>query len=249
MKILIVEDEALARERLKSLLTELDASDEILEASNGMEALEKINQYTPEIVLLDIRMPGMDGLEVAHHLKSQHENISIIFTTAYQDHALEAFDLHAIDYLLKPVRKSRLNDALKRAQLIQQSVIESVRKKDRSATRSHISVLEKGKLILIPVNEIYYLKADEKYVEVVWSGGRQLMNESLKALETEFHDLFLRIHRNALVANNRIASMEKNKEGATLITLQDIPDTLQVSRRHLSQVRKTFKQYKPGNPE
>lgn len=247
MKILIVEDEALARERLKSLLVELDTSDEILEACNGLEALEKINRYSPEIVLLDIRMPGMDGLEVAYHLKHRHDNISIIFTTAYQDHALEAFDLHAVDYLLKPVRKNRLNDALKRAQLIQKSVIEAVRKSDQSATRSHISVLEKGKLLLIPVSEIYYLKADEKYVEVVWSGGRQLLNESLKALETEFHDRFLRIHRNALVANNRIESMEKNRDGATYIKLKDIPDTLQVSRRHLSQIRKLFKQYKPDN--
>lgn len=241
MKILIVEDEALARERLKALLHEINHSYEIIDAENGLEALQKIQAFSPELVLLDIRMPAMDGLEVAHHLKKYQPETAIIFTTAYQDHAIRAFELNAIDYLLKPIRKSRLEEALSRSQIALKTAIDDVRLKDKNATRSHISVLDKGRLILIPVNEILYLKADDKYVMVVWSGGKQLLNEPLKILEQEFQQQLIRIHRNALIAKSKIASLQKQENGMATIKLRGIDDELQVSRRHLSQIRKLLK--------
>ncbi len=242
MKILIVDDEALARERLHDLVIELYPDAITIEAANGLEALDKITEHSPEIILLDIRMPGMDGLEVANHLLHLETPPAIVFTTAYQDHALSAFDANAVDYLIKPIRKERLNTAIERATVVSQSKLTSLNDTEEIiTTRSHLSAMVQGNIRLISIDSIYYLKADQKYVTAAWPGGEILLDESLVSLETEFAEYFIRIHRNALVSINYIQGLSKNDEGQQVITLSDMPIELAVSRRHLSDVKKALK--------
>jgi two-component system response regulator AlgR len=242
MKILIVDDEALARERLSGLISEIDSSAILIEAEHGLAALDAVQRQPPDIVLLDIRMPLMDGLEVAHHLANLESPPAVIFTTAYQDHALEAFDIHAVDYLLKPIRKQRLIDALQRARTLRRGNINEIRSQDNlNAARSHLSAIKQGDIQLIPVNDIRYLKADQKYIVAAWPGGQILLDESLKSLESEFHSIFIRIHRNALVASQYIEGLKKDKEGYLSIQLRNMTDTLRISRRHLSSIRQAIK--------
>ncbi len=242
MKILIVDDEALARERLHDIVIELYPDVITIEAANGLEALDKITEHYPDIILLDIRMPGMDGLEVANHLLLMETPPAIVFTTAYQDHAINAFDANAVDYLLKPIRKERLKIAIERAAIINQMKLSALNLTEGiSSARSHLSAMIKGKMQLIPIENIYCLKADQKYVTAAWPGGEILLDESLVSLEAEFSNQFIRIHRNALVAVNHIDSLRKTSEGQHLIKLCDMPVELTVSRRHLQDVKKLFK--------
>jgi len=242
MKILIVDDEALARERLHDFIIELYPDAITVEAVNGMQALDKISGHSPDIILLDIRMPGMDGLEVADHLSHMETPPAIVFTTAYQDHALTAFDVNAVDYLLKPIRKERLKTAVERATTVSQSTLSSIKQAEGiSSSRSHLSALVHGKMQLIPIENIYCLKADQKYVTAAWPGGEILLDESLVSLEAEFSDYFIRIHRNALVAINHIDSLGKTTAGQHTIKLSDMPVELAVSRRHLQDIKKIFK--------
>ncbi len=244
MKILIVDDEALARERLHDLVIELYPESDIVEAANGIEALDMITEHSPEIILLDIRMPGMDGLELANHLLNFDTPPAIVFTTAYQDHALSAFNANAVDYLLKPIRKERLKTAIERATIISQSKLELLNKTEGvSSIRTHLSAMIQGNIQLIPIENIYYLKAEQKYVTAAWPGGEILLDEPLVSLETEFSNYFIRIHRNALVAINHIDSLRKTTEGLHVITLSDIPIELAVSRRHFADVKKIVKQH------
>lgn len=242
LKILIVDDEPLARNRLISLIGELPGEHRILEADQGLAALEKIMQDAPDIVLLDIRMPVMDGLEVAHHLAGMEHPPAVIFTTAYQDHALEAFDTHAVDYLLKPIRKERLRQALERAGILQRARVAELRRLEQPAQpRTHLSASMHGKLKLVPVKEVRYLKADQKYVVAGWPGGELLLDESLVTLEEEFQQRFIRIHRNALVAREYVDTLTKDRDGELMMTLRDVDVTLQVSRRNAAQVKKALR--------
>ncbi len=242
MKILVVDDEHLARERLIDLISELSIATSIIEAEHGLAALNKVEQESPEIILLDIRMPLMDGLEVAHHLARLESPPAVIFTTAYQDHALAAFDVHAIDYLLKPIRKERLQQALEKAQILSQSKVNEIREKDKSThTRSHLSANVHGNIRLVPLEKIYYLKAEQKYVIAAWSGGELLLDESLKSLESEFAELFIRIHRNSLVSLQFIDALAKDNQRNVYIRLHGVTQPLQVSRRHVSNVRQAIK--------
>jgi two-component system, LytTR family, response regulator AlgR len=242
MKILIVDDEALARERLHELVIEMLADVDVTEASNGKEALDKIMTVSPEIVLLDIRMPGMDGLELANHLLHLEKQPAIIFTTAYQDHALSAFDANAVDYLLKPIRKERLKIAIERASVITHSKLNTLNEAEEiRSTRTHLSALVQGNIQLIPVENIYYFKAEQKYVTAAWPGGEILVDEPLVSLETEFSNYFIRIHRNSLVAIKHIRGLKKNSEGQHVIELSDMPIELTISRRHLVDVKKAIK--------
>ncbi len=242
MKILIVDDESLARERLVSLVSELNADCSISEAENGVAALKIINKESPELILLDIRMPVMDGLEVAHHLAGLETPPAIIFTTAYQDYALDAFDAHAVDYLMKPVRKERLQQAIDRAKALSRVNINELRDHhDSNSSRTHLSTTIQGNLQIIPIEKIYYLKADQKYVTAVWSDGELLLDDSLKSLEQEFSSQFIRIHRNTLVALEYILGLEKDEAGNPTIKLQGMETPLPVSRRHASHVRKVLK--------
>jgi two-component system, LytTR family, response regulator AlgR len=244
MKILIVDDEALARERLHDLVIELYPDSITIEAANGIEALDKISEHSPEIILLDIRMPGMDGLELANHLLHFETPPAVVFTTAYQDHALSAFDANAVDYLLKPIRKERLNTAIDRATIISQSKLATLKNTEGvTSARSHLSAMVRGSIQLIPIENIYYFKAEQKYVTAAWPGGEILLDEPLISLEAEFTNHFIRIHRNALVAIKHINGLSKNSEGQQIIKISDMPHELIVSRRHFAEVKKAFKQH------
>ena len=248
MKVIIADDEALARQRLRSLLGELDGIDVVGDAANGKQALLLSNELTPDIILLDIRMPLMDGLEAARHLGTLEDPPAVIFTTAYGDHALAAFEAHAIDYLLKPIRKERLAHALDKASRLNRAQRRTVTQTDSRAqharrSRTHISARTGEKIQLVAVPDIIYFQADNKYITVRFAAppgtvGQVLIEESLKALEEEFGERFTRIHRNALVANDHISGMIKSKEGHQEITLRGIPDQLEISRSHLSAVKK-----------
>lgn len=242
MKILIIDDEPLARQRLRSVIDELGSGTVIAEAGNGEQAVALCQQHQPDIVLLDIRMPGMSGIEVAHHINKLSTPPAIIFTTAYDDYAIPAFETHAVDYLLKPIRKERLSAALGAARRLTRVQLQQLgRSTHHSHQRQHISARLGGELRLIPVKDIRYLQAEHKYVTLRYEQGTVLIEESLRSLEEEFPETFLRIHRNALVARYFMASLEKERGGGHRISLRDVPETLEVSRRHLPNVRKVMK--------
>lgn len=237
MRVLIVDDEAPARERLRRLLTEFGDCELSGEASNGHEALTLCQQHKPDVLLLDVRMPGLSGIDVAQHLNALEEPPAVIFTTAYDEYALDAFDAEAIGYLLKPVRKEKLARALRHAARISSSRIQQLKQKAHTdARREHICARLGETLRLIPVNEIRYFIAEQKYVTVHHSKGTDLIDESLKELSVEFADDFVRIHRNALVAERAIAGIERDADGQYKVQLRDSPDSLPISRRHSTAV-------------
>ena len=239
MKILVVDDEKLARARMRELI-EKDGEHAIIgEAMNGNEAIEKTMDLKPECLLMDIRMPVMDGLEAAMHLQSLETPPAVIFTTAYDQHALEAFEVNAVDYLLKPIRKDRLSSALQKAKQVSLKQLREVNKaKTEPSSRSHISVHMRGQITLIPVQDIVYFMADNKYVTVRTTSEQHLIEDSLVSLEEEFADRFLRVHRNALVAVDYIRGIEKQPSGRWRVLLREIDDKLDVSRRHTPEVRR-----------
>lgn len=244
MKILIVDDEQLARTRLRGMLRQLNGYDVVAEAGNGTQALEASQTYQPDVVLLDIRMPGMDGLEAAEHLSKLDTPPAVIFTTAYNDYALSAFKSHAVDYLLKPVRKEQLQQALSAASRLNRAQLQAIGEEEaKHAEPSHISVRVKGNIQLIPVTSIYFFQAEHKYVTVGYPDGEVLIEDSLITLEKRFSSRFMRIHRNALVAIDHIAALEKDKEGRCHIRLKDCDKLLEISRRHLPAVRKFIKRH------
>jgi two-component system response regulator AlgR len=248
MNVLIVDDERPARDRLRQLLA--DAGEHIVvgEAGNGREALDLAGKLNPDVVLLDIRMPGLDGVETAHHLNSFDNPPAVVFTTAYDEYAIDAFDANAIGYVLKPVRKERLDKALAQAARLSHNVLgEIARQSGIAEQRQHVCARVQGELKLIPLNEIHYFLADQKYVCVAHEGGRDLIDDSLKSLEDEFVDTFVRIHRAALIAVGRIRSLQKTADGRTQVQLRDPrpddgnDDDLFISRRHLTDVKRRLR--------
>ena len=241
MKVLIVDDEKPARDRLNRMIESLPNCHVVAEAGNGKEALAMATAAEPDIVLMDIRMPGMDGIQAARHLSEMAQPPAVIFTTAYADHALEAFETHAVDYLLKPVKKERL-----------QTAIEAARKPNKAQAsqknellgdiepRQHICARVRGSLVLVPIDDIYYFNADQKYVTVRHTEGEVLIEDALKALEVEFGDRFYRIHRNALINLSKVSGLNAENDGHQ-VRFHGIDNTLEVSRRHLSGVRKIIK--------
>jgi len=242
MKILIVDDEQLARQRIVDLLSDIDTEYIIIQAKNGLQALEITEKEEPDIVLMDIRMPGMDGLESATHMSALSPTPAIIFITAFEEHAVKAFEANAIDCLLKPVRLKRLRQALKKAKMIGLSRINNFQEmqKDKSS-RSYLSVSSQGKILLIPVDKILCFKADQKYVTAYWDNQQTLTDKSLKNLEQEFSDKFIRIHRNALISTSHINALEKTKDGAYIIKLNNLDEEFTVSRRHIPEIKKKLK--------
>ena len=243
MKILIVDDEPPARARLVQLIHDLGLGDVVGEAGNGRDALVATDSATPDVVLLDIRMPGMDGLEVARHLSGLAQPPSVIFTTAYDDHALAAFETNAIDYLLKPIRRERLREALSRAVRPTRAQLSTLSDPEaNSKARTHLSATLSDRLQLIPVDEVRYLKAEHKYVTAGHPGGKLLVEDSLSALEDEFGDRFLRVHRNALIAPVFARGLDRDSDGRNVLRLADVDVHIEVSRRMIASVRKVLKE-------
>ncbi len=239
MKVLIADDEPLARRRLRDLLGELGGCEIVAEARDGREACEKAAELAPDIAILDIAMPVLDGLEAAQHMAQFEAPPAVIFCTAYEEHALAAFEAHAIDYLVKPIRAERLATALERARCMRATT--TPRERSVVARRTHLSARLRGVLRLIPVTDIHYLLAEEKYVTVHHDGGVDLVEDSLRTLEAEFGDTFLRIHRNCLVAPGQIRELTRDRQGHEVVHLRQHDTTLEVSRRCLPAVRKYLK--------
>lgn len=241
MKILIVDDEQLARERLQRHLTELDADAELFEADNGLTALEQTEKHHPDIILLDIRMPGMDGIETANKLSEQATPPAIIFITAYDQYALEAFDSQAVAYLLKPVRKEKLAKALQSANRLNRAQLKNLQLTNDKPTPQYLSVRIHSGVRQIELNDIHYFLAEQKYVVVKYRDGNTiaeaLIEESLKSLEDRFGEYFIRIHRNALVAKEQLKAIRKDQQGHFLIELKNSKDKIEASRRHVAAIK------------
>ncbi len=244
-RILIADDEAPARARLCRMLEELDGCSVVGEAGNGQDTLRACEQQHPDILLLDIRMPGMDGIETARHLARLDNGPAVIFTTAYDNYAIEAFDAEAVAYLLKPVRRERLLRALQRAVRLTRPQADAVAAhQPGTPIRTTVCARKANGLQFIPVEDIRYLRAEQKYVTANHLHGEDLLDEPLKDLEAEFSELFIRIHRSVLVAVAYLERMEKNPAGQYEIHLRGCSDPLPVSRRHVSRVKLALR--RPG---
>ncbi len=211
LRILIVDDETLARRRLRDVLSDNAAAlpmEVVGEATNGKEALEQLHTTQPHVLLLDIRMPVMDGIETAEHLLSLEQAPAVIFTTAYDDYAIRAFEVNAIDYLLKPIRPERLIAALQKAQALSSAPMMAL-KAAAGKARTHLAIGDRGRVLLVPVCEIAYLKAELKYITVRTLEKEYLLEESLVKLEQEFAEQFVRVHRNCLIARTFIEGFER----------------------------------------
>jgi len=239
LKVLIVDDEPPARERLRGLLTEIGDVDVIGEAANGAEALSCVHDLAPDVVLLDVRMPGMDGLEAARHLNVLEEPPAVIFTTAYDQYAVQAFEAHAVGYLLKPVRKEQLAAALTRAGRLTRAQLQTLAA--AGTRRSHLAARRHDGLRLIPLEEVQYFLADQKYTTVRHLGGEDLIEDSLRLLESEFGASFVRIHRNALVGVKYLERIERTAEGQYFVRLRGCEAPLPVSRRMAGELKERFR--------
>jgi two-component system response regulator AlgR len=239
LRVLIVDDEPLARARLRALLEAQPGVQVAGEAGDGQAAVAACAAQAPDLVVLDIAMPGIDGLETARHLAALQPRPAVVFCTAFDAHALSAFDAQALDYLVKPVRGERLADALDKVRTF---LAGRGRQADAASAqaRTHLCARLRGSLRMIPVEDIRYLQADEKYVVVHHARGEDLIEESLKSLESEFALRFIRIHRNCLVAREQIVELRRSPEGHTHAVLRDVAEPLEISRRCLSQLRETL---------
>lgn len=242
LRVFIVDDEPPARNRLRDLLNDCSeqlALEVVGEAGNGREALDKLAEITADVVLLDIRMPQMDGIELAQHLNKLLKPPVVIFTTAYDAYAIKAFDLRVIDYLLKPIRLGRLFEALNRARVavpVQTEVLREL----LPEPRKNLSIHERGKIHLIPIEHVLYLRAELKYITVRTAEREYLIEESLSALEKEFATRLVRIHRNSLIAKDAIAGFEKGGdegESGWMVKLKGLDELLAISRRQQHIVR------------
>lgn len=241
MKIVIADDEPPARERMRQLLSAQPDVEVVAEAADGVQALHACAQHHPDLILLDIAMPGIDGLETARHLAAFDPRPAVVFCTAFDAHALSAFDAQAIDYLVKPVRPERLAAALERVRMFAAGR-EQVGTEASQHRRTHLCARLRGSLRLIPLEDVHYLQADEKYVVVHHARGEDLIEESLKALEEEFAGRFLRIHRNCLVARHELVELRRDPEGHVHAVLRHGDHPLEVSRRCVAGLRETVKQ-------
>lgn len=251
MKVLIADDEPMARERLRALLADHPDLHLVAEAADGREALDACAEHMPDIVLLDIAMPGIDGLEAARHLATFEPRPAVVFCTAYDEHALSAFDAAAVDYLVKPVRRERLAAALDRARTFVAGRAPRADSAEHAAgngaangtangsgrKRSHLCARLRGSLRLIAIDDIRYLHAEEKYVVVHHARGEDLIEESLKSLETEFADHFVRIHRNCLVSREELVELRRASDGRIEAVLRHGDKPLEVSRRCVPHLR------------
>ena len=239
MDILICDDEPLAVERLSRLVAQL-GHQVVATAQHGKQALEMVQQFEPDVVLLDIQMPEMDGLTCAQHLAHFNPMPAIIFCTAFDEHALQAIQSQAKGYLLKPIAKAELETVLENVTKLTQAQLTNLEQKElmeEKVQRQQIAAKTYRGLELIPVENIYYFLADQKYVTVRHKNGSVLIDETLKDLENEFGDQFIRIHRNALVSVHFLDGLEVISSGQYQVRCRELEERLAVSRRHLPNLR------------
>jgi two-component system response regulator AlgR len=235
MKVLIVDDEAPARARLRALLEEIGGATVAGEAADGARAIAAASELRPDVVLLDIRMPRMDGIEVARHLALLPDSPGVIFATAHDEHAMQAFDAQAIAYLLKPVRREKLAAALERAARLTRRQLDAVGAMPQA--RTHVAVRLRDTLKLVRIDDVLCFIAEQKYTTVRHAGGEDLIEDSLRTLESEFGTRFTRIHRNALVATARLKALERDAEGQYHVVVDGLAERLAVSRRMAGELR------------
>jgi two-component system response regulator AlgR len=242
LRVLIVDDEPPARELLRSMLKEIEGFEVAAEAENGRRALEIYDSLQPDIVLLDVRMPDIDGLEVARQLATLPEPPAVIFITAFDEYAMQAFESEAIAYLLKPIRAEKLRTTLARAGRLSRPQLQQVATAAReNPRRSHIGVRGRDGLKLIPIEEVLCFQADQKYTTVKHKNGEDLIEDSLKTLEEEFDASFVRIHRNALVNTRYLERIARDASGQHFVHLRGLGEALEVSRRMAGDLKDRFR--------
>ena len=234
LRILIIDDEAPARNRLRRMLADVPAVHVTGEAATGQEALRMIPLKEPDVLLLDISMPGLDGMQLAQMLQQERSAPAIIFCTAWSDQAVEAFECDAVDYLVKPVRAERLELALDKARRFLANA-------DNDSSDSFLRSTLGGKVRLLPMTDVIYLSAEDKYTVAVHQNGKWVINDSLLDLENEHADILVRVHRGTLVTKKRIRGLEKTSDGHYFLQLDGCEDRPQVSRRNLPTIRKLIR--------
>lgn len=241
MKVVIADDEPLSRERLRTLLAAQSGVEVVAEVGDGHAALHACAEHDADLVLLDISMPGIDGLEAARHLAAFEPRPAVVFCTAYDAHALSAFEAAAVDYLVKPVRAERLQAAIERVRTFTLGRDQAAAMPGEGKQRTHLCARLRGSLRLIPIEDVHYLQAEEKYVVVHHARGEDLIEESLRSLESEFGERFLRIHRNCLVSRHALVELRRDHDGQARVVLRNVETPLEVSRRCTAQVREAIK--------
>jgi len=232
LKVLVVDDEEPAVRRLQRLLASSANADCVAAVHNAEQAFAACEKFRPDLVLMDVEMPGLDGVEAARRLQAEEQAPAIIFVTAFERYAVDAFDLEAVDYLVKPVRSERLEQALKRA---------ASAKKRHSKPPENLSARLGERLLAIPVADIRLLQAEDKYTCVHYLGGEALIEDSLLSLEERFGDRFLRVHRATLVSRPHLRALFRDPQGHERVEIDDCPIQPEISRRNLAAVRQAIK--------
>lgn len=240
LTVLIADDESLARDRLTRMVENMDGFRVVAQAENGRHAIELSREHHPDLALLDIRMPDIDGIEAARVIADLEPPPAIIFCTAYDEYALKAFQANAVGYLLKPVRDEELTRALKQAKKLSQAHIKSLGElnQDDQDEETFIANTWNGQE-RIPLQDILLFRADQKYLTVIHKNGETLSNQTLKELERQYQDSFIRTHRSTLVSTRHIKKMLKNPESGYYLVLSEGQE-IEVSRRHVTNVRNVF---------
>lgn len=240
LTVLIADDENLARDRLSRLITKLEGFSVVAQAVNGRDAIELARTLHPDIALLDIRMPEVDGIEAAGVIADMEPPPAIIFCTAYDEYALKAFQANAVGYLLKPVREEELARSLKQAKKLSQAHLKVLHDLGDEQEEQSIFIANTWNgQERIPLQEILYFRADHKYLSVIHKNGETLSNQTLKELEQQYQHAFIRTHRSTLVNVRHIKKLLKNPEGGHYIVLSEGQE-IDVSRRHVNSVRAAF---------
>jgi two-component system response regulator AlgR len=231
LNILIIDDEQPARDRLRRLLAGMPRFEVVGEAASSAEALERIRELSPDILLLDISMPGMNGMALARVLREGGASPAIIFCTAYQDQALNAFEVEAVDYLVKPVREERLENSLEKARRF-------LGREDARGEDHYVRSTVGGKVVLTPIHRVICMISEDKYTTVIHEKGSTVIDESLTELEQKFPVLFFRVHRNALVSRKYLRGLARTRKGQTQVLLSGTDRKPEVSRRKVAALRK-----------
>lgn len=238
MNVMIVDDEPLARERLRRMIESFPGHTVVGEASEGRSAIERVAELAPDAVLLDVHMPGIDGLRVARELAGTELPPAVIFVTAHSEHALSAHNSQADGYLLKPVRREDLAEALARARRPSRAQYAALAgQPDGSGPMGYVSARTRDGIERVAIRDILYFWADQKYTSVFHLHGELLIEQSLATLEQSLSDNFMRVHRKALVARAHVTGLKYNSDGSASLTLRHIGTAVPVSRRRLAEVR------------